>query len=208
MAKSRWPQEMLGNIVLHQQLPFHAALMDTWYATKDVMLDIESLQKVSYCPVKGNRQADDSGGLRPDQRVDALDWNTQEGMIGKRIKLKGFPKDHHVQSFRVGASTRRTDGIVMIRLLTPRTPRNRGVPCAGRSSNGTTKASNSLAWKVAKAAKRVCGAIISPVPSWSGCAVRRLLAKPGQTVYRLNHRLLDDYLVQQLKHPSLTMVLA
>jgi hypothetical protein len=29
-----------------------------------------------------------------------------------------------------------------------------------------------------------------------------------RTVYQLKHGLLDDYLVQQLKHPSLKMVLA
>ena len=30
----------------------------------------------------------------------------------------------------------------------------------------------------------------------------------GQTVYQLKHRLLNDYLIQQLKRPSLAMTLA
>ncbi|GET39519.1 hypothetical protein MiSe_42890 [Microseira wollei NIES-4236] len=30
----------------------------------------------------------------------------------------------------------------------------------------------------------------------------------GQTVYQLKHRLLSDYLIQQLKRPSLAMILA
>src|SRR5712691_4213184 len=52
-------REMLTTIVYHKQLPFQAVLMDTWYATKDLMLFIESFQKVYYCPLKDNRQVDD-----------------------------------------------------------------------------------------------------------------------------------------------------
>ena len=49
-------RDMLTNIVHHKCLPFHAVLMDTWYATKDLMLFIEALHKVYYCPLKANRQ--------------------------------------------------------------------------------------------------------------------------------------------------------
>jgi hypothetical protein len=38
-------REMLTNVVDHKQLPFQAVFMDTWYATKDLMLFIESFQK-------------------------------------------------------------------------------------------------------------------------------------------------------------------
>jgi hypothetical protein len=31
-------REMLTNIVYHKHLPFQVVLMDTWYATKDLML--------------------------------------------------------------------------------------------------------------------------------------------------------------------------
>jgi hypothetical protein len=41
-------RDMLTNVVYQQQLPFHAVLMDTWYATKDLMLFIESLGQRSY----------------------------------------------------------------------------------------------------------------------------------------------------------------
>ena len=71
-------REMLRNVVYQKALPFQAVLMDTWYATKDVMLFIESLQKHYYCPLKDNRQVDDSGGQQPYQRVDSLIWNATE----------------------------------------------------------------------------------------------------------------------------------
>lgn len=58
-------REMLSHIVYEKQLPFQAVLMDAWYATKDVMLYIESLKKIYYCPRKDNRQVDDSQGAHP-----------------------------------------------------------------------------------------------------------------------------------------------
>jgi hypothetical protein len=38
--------------------------------------------------------------------------------------------------------------------------------------------------------------------------LKALAAQTGQTIYPLKHSLLDDYLTQQLKHPSLKMKLA
>ena len=94
-------QDMLTNVVYHKQLLFQAVLMDTWYATKDLMLFIESFQKFYYCPLKDNRQVDDSSGQRPYQRVDTLSWTAAELAHGKGVKIKGFPKAHKVQLFRV-----------------------------------------------------------------------------------------------------------
>jgi len=84
-------QEMLSHTVYHKQLLFKAVLMDTWYATKDVMLFIESLDKLYYCPMKNNRQVDDSGGISPYQRIDSLSWTKEELEKGKCLKIKGFP---------------------------------------------------------------------------------------------------------------------
>jgi hypothetical protein len=38
--------------------------------------------------------------------------------------------------------------------------------------------------------------------------LKELAAQTGRTVYQLKHGLLDDYLIQQLRNPSLNMVLA
>jgi hypothetical protein len=105
-------QDMLNHMVYPKALPFYAVLMDTWYATKGLIRFIEALQKVHYCPLKVNRQVDDSGGQRAYQRIDSLEWSEAELNSGKRLKIKGFPKDHKVQCFRVVVSTRRTDFVV------------------------------------------------------------------------------------------------
>ena len=101
-------REILTTVVSHKQLPFQAVFMDTWYATKDLRLCIASLQKSSDCPRKDNRQVDDARGKQPYQRVDALTWTADELAHGKRIKIKGFPKEHKVQLYqRLGSGVYR-----------------------------------------------------------------------------------------------------
>ena len=76
------------------------------------MLSIERLQKVYYCPLKDNRQVDDSGDTQPYWRVDSLTWTENEKRHGKLIKIKGFPGAYKVKLFRVVLSTQRTDYVV------------------------------------------------------------------------------------------------
>lgn len=38
------------------------------------MLTIEKYKKIYYCPLKDNRQVDDSNASQPYRRVDALVW--------------------------------------------------------------------------------------------------------------------------------------
>jgi hypothetical protein len=80
-------REMLTKVVYQKSLPFQAVLMETWYATKDLMLFIESLDKNYYCPLKDNRQVDDASGARAYQRVDALDWSDHDLAHGKQFPL-------------------------------------------------------------------------------------------------------------------------
>ena len=201
--------DMLTNVGHHKRLPFRAVLMDTWYATKELMLLIESLKKVYYCPLKDNRQVDDSGGDRPYQRVDSLIWSPAELAHGKTIKIKGFLKDHKVRLFRVEVSTHRTDWVV--------------TNDPAQTSAEATQQACGFRWKIEqlhREGKQVTGlercqcrkACIQC--NHIGCAflvwvrLKHLAAQIGRTVYQLKHGLLDDYLIQQLKNPSLKMVLA
>jgi Transposase DDE domain len=190
-------QEMLTNGVYQKQLPFQAVLRDPWYATHDLMLFIESLQKLYYCPLKDNRRVDDSGGERAYQRVDSLEWSKSELAHGKRIKIRGFPKDHKVQLFRVEVSTHRTDYVV--------------TNDPAQDSTEATQEVCGIRWKIEqlhREGKQVTGlercqcrkARIQRNPI--GCAflvwvrLKELAAQTGRTVYQLKHALLDDYLIQ------------
>src|SRR5260370_7183906 len=95
---------MMSNVVHHKRLPFRRVLMDTWYATRDLMLFIESLEKIYYCPLRTNRQVDDSGAKSPYRRVDSLEWDASALAHGKTIKIKGFPKHNKVNLFRFKVS--------------------------------------------------------------------------------------------------------
>lgn len=202
-------REMLQNAVYHKRLPFQAVLMDTWYATKDLMLYIESLHKIYYCPLKDNRQVDDSQGAQPYRRVDALEWSEAELEQGKRVKIKGFPKEHKVQCFRVAVTTHRTDYVVTNDLA--------------QDSTQATQEVCGFRWKIEqlhREGKQLTGlercqcrkARIQR--NHIGCALlvwvrfKELAAHTGRTMYQLKHGLLDDYLIQQLRNPSLRMALA
>ncbi|MGB7416087.1 MAG: transposase [Thermosynechococcaceae cyanobacterium] len=208
-SKLEHAQDMLLNAVHHKQLPFKGVLMDTWYATKKVMLLIESLNKQYYCPLKNNRQVDDSCNVKSYQRVDSLEWNQQELDLGKTVKIKGFPKEHKVKLFRVEVSTHRTDYVVTNDLT--------------QDSTEATQKACRWRWRIEqlhREGKQLTG--------WEKCQCRKariqrnhigcallvwvrlkyLAIASHSNVYQLKHGLLQDYLVQQLKNPSLKMILA
>jgi Transposase DDE domain len=201
--------EMLAHIVYQKQLPFEAVLMDTWYATRDLMWFIESLQQYDYCPLKDNRQVDDSGGMSPYRRVDALTWSTEALAHGQTIKMQGFHKDHKVRLCRVEVSPHRTDWVV--------------TNDQTQEATEATQEACGFRWRMEqlhREGKQVTGlercqcrkARIQR--NHIGCAflvwvrLKALAVQTGRTVYQLKHGLLDDYLIQQLKNPSLKMVLA
>ena len=155
--------------------------MDTWYATKDLMLYIEQLHKIYYCPLKDNRLVDDSGNLTPYRHVDTLDWTRAEQQHGKLIKIKGFPKEHKVKLFRVVLSPQRTDYVVTNDLT--------------QDSTQAVQDAGALRWKIEqfhRETKQVTGLescqcrkarIVrnqSVVRSWSGCASSRSPKRPGR----------------------------
>jgi len=202
-------REMLINIVYQKHLPFEAVLMDTWYATRDLMLFIESLRKFYYCPLKDNRQVDDSGGTQSYQRVDSLAWSPETLAHGKTIKIKGFPKDHKVRLFRVEVSTHRTDWVVtndQTQDATEATQEACGfrwkIEQLHREGKQVTGLERCQCRKARIQRHHIGGAFLV------GIRLKELAAHTGRTVYQLKHGLLDDYLMQQLRNPSCRMALA
>ncbi len=105
-------REVLSGAHYQKELPFQAVLMDTWYASREVMRHIERLEKVYHCPIKKNRKVDETDGAEPHCRVDSLSWNKADEKSGKTIHLKSFTKCHRLKLFRLAVSTNRTDYIV------------------------------------------------------------------------------------------------
>lgn len=198
--------DMLHNLVYSKQLPFVRVLMDSWYAAQKLMALIEQLGKIYYCPLKRNRLVDDSGGLEKYKQVEQLSWSGQERQQGKLIKIKNFPKDKKVKLFRVTVSTDRTDYIVTNDL--------------SQNSTDEVQKVNAVRWKVEefhRGVKQLTGLeacqcrkariqrnhIACAILAWS--RLKRLATLTEQTIYQLKYHWLSDYLIEELKHPSIVM---
>lgn len=92
---------------------FATVLMDSWYATTELMLLIDyDLKKTYYCPLKSNRLVDDTGGENPYVAVSQITWNDETLKTGKLVKLNKFPKEYKHKLFRITVSTNRTDFVI------------------------------------------------------------------------------------------------
>jgi len=168
-------REMLISAVADKCLAFTGVLFDTWYASKELMLLLESLKKHYCCALKSNRQVDDSGGQRPYTNVSELTWSDDELEHGKIIKIKGFPKNHKVKLFWVEVSENRADwvqvtGIEKCQACVARIQRNH-IACAV------------LVWSFLKSIAR----------------------KTHTTIYEIKRSMLSNYLRKELRSPSVRM---
>jgi hypothetical protein len=201
--------EMLVSLVAAKALTFNRVLIDSWYVTKDLMLLIESMGKLYYCPLKANRQVDDSEGKQPYRRVDQLHWGIYDLGHGKVVKIKGFPKEHKVKLFRVEVSTNRTDWVATNDL--------------DQDSIQGTQDACALRWKIEqfhRELKQVTGVekcqcrkariqrnhIACAVLVW--IHLTKLARNSFTTVYQLKRSQLSNYLRQELRSPSVPMAFA
>ena len=202
-------REMLNNVVHDKQLPFRGVLMDTWYAERKLMLHIERLGKVYYCPLKDNRLVDDSDEQRPYQRIDALTWTDAEQRRGKLLHIKDFPRGHRVKLFRLMLSTERTDYIATNDLA--------------QDSSRDTQDVCALRWKIEqfhRETKQVTGIeacqcrLARIQRNHIACAIlvwirlKQVAQETPSTIYQLKQGLLDDYIRTQLRSPALKMQFA
>ena len=195
-------RDMLEVFVNVRGIDFSTVLMDSWYASKSLLLYIESLDKTYYVPLKSNRLVDDSNWSQPYQRIDALQWTIAEQTFGKRLKLNKFPKNHKVKVFRV-ASSRRTDYVATNDL--------------SQSDVCVVRQVCDVRWKIEcfhREAKQLTGLekcqcrLPRIVRNHIACAflvwihLMRSAYEKGQTLYQVKHGLISEYLCQQLKSPT------
>lgn len=205
--------EMLSQARYIRQIPFRGVLMDTWYATKWFLRVIERMQKVYYCPIRQNRLLTEADHPSTYQRVDTLAWTPAEAQSGKRVHLRGFPQGHRVSLFRLLRSTPRSEPDVDWIVTNARTPLTAQV----------VQDVIDLRWKVEefhRDTKQVTG--IEACECRTGriqrnhiaCAIlvwirlKSLAEQARTTIYQLKQGLLDNYLIQELRNPTLKMVLA
>jgi hypothetical protein len=199
-------QEMLLSALADKQLSFAAVLMDTWYATRELMLLIESLDQRYICPLKDNRLVDDSDGQQSARRVDTLSWSEQERIRGKSIKIKNFPKGHRVRLFRLVVSAHRTDWIVTndpTRQTTDAVHEACGMRWKIEQLHRELKQLTGIEKCQCRKARIQRNHIACAMLVW--VRLKHLAQQAGKTMYQLKHALLDEYIRQQLRQPSLSM---
>lgn len=196
--------DMLKHSHHQKQLAFKTVLMDSWYATKNLMMLIDGLEKIFYCPLKSNRKVDDSKGKAPYKQVSQLNWTEAEKQQGKLIKINGFPKDYKVQLFRVAVATNRTDWVVTNDTTQDNSDDTRQV-CAirwkieqfHRELKQLTGIEKNQCRKARIQRNHVCCSVLVWI------ALNRLAHQTGRTMYQLKQGLLDEYLCKQLRSPSI-----
>jgi hypothetical protein len=199
-------EEMFDQAINDKKLPFRVVLMDSWYATKDLMLHLHRAGKIFYCPLKSNRKVDDSGGKSPYQAVSTLQWSDQNNAHGKLIKIHGFPGAIKVKLFRVATGNGRTEWVVTNDL--------------DQTSVDDTREICGIRWKIeqyhrevkqnlgiekcqcrsARAQRNHIGCVIL---AWNYLTnfARYLMTN----IYSLKNNMLTNYMKQELINPSLPM---
>jgi hypothetical protein len=192
---------MLDAALLYKKLPFRGVLMDTWYATAGVMQHIHHRQKFFYCPLKKNRQVWDSARW---QSLDSLEWNDDDRIKGRPIRIKGLDASVSVKLFSIIRSSTERENIVTndISML-----------CAQDAQQAIA-----LRWNIEqfhREIKQTTGIercqCRSHRPWRTHIAVamfvwqrpESLAAHAKSNLYALKNGLLDDYMRQQLISPSL-----
>ena len=206
LSKIDHVKNMLISLVYQRNLPFDTVLMDTWYAVNKLMLYIDSLDKTFYCPLKINRLVDDSFGKEKYNNIKSLEWSNEELEDGKIVKIKGFPANKKVKLFRVIVSTDRTDYVATNDL--------------SQSSIDVTQKVCKIRWKIEelhRELKQLTGIescqcrkarlqrnhVACAMLVW--LRLKNLAYKTGETVYKIKHNLLSNYLIEQLKRPDVAM---
>lgn len=209
-GKSKLDQvlEMLESLLYQKMLPFSTVLMDSWYATKKLMDYIHKKEKYYYCPLKKNRLVDDTGGIEKYKAIESLYWNPTELQQGKLIKIKAFPQHQKVKLFRVIISTDKTEYVVTNDLT--------------QDSTNAVQEVCSVRWKIEEFHRE-----IKQITGIEACQCRKariqrnhitcallvwvrlktLAYATGKTIYQIKHGLLSNYLISQLKSPSVSMKL-
>jgi hypothetical protein len=207
-SKLQHVKEMMWHVVHHKQLPFQAVLMDTWYAAKWLMLSIEKLEKIYSCPMKANRQTNESGEPGDYHRVDSLTWTPEKQAHGKLVHLKGFPKGHHLKLFRLLLSPKRTDYVV--------------TNDRAQDSVEAVQEASGFRWEIEelhRETKQVTGMENCQCRNERmqrnhiGCAIlvwgrlKQVADQTGQTLCQIRHNLLDEYHGRAVKNPTVQMAL-
>lgn len=201
LNKLQHAEAMLKNAIFSKKLAFKYVLMDSWYATTDLMTSIHNLGKIFYCPLKSNRRIK-TGFLH--ERVDFLQWSAEDLQHGRYARLKDMGRMVNTKLFRIAVLTDRFDTIV--------------TNDVSQGSAEAVKLLVGLRWKIEQLHRE-----LKQLTGIEKCQCRRQRAQRNHiacamivlvclkrfavqcktTAYRLKSELLGEYMRKQLKSPTI-----
>lgn len=102
--------------IIRKEVPFTHFLMDSWYATTELLNQIMDWNKLFVCAIKSNRlfSPDEANeqGKHIQSPVRDLDWSGEAATIGYHGRLKGLPRKRLLKLFRIVVASDKTEYIV------------------------------------------------------------------------------------------------
>lgn len=201
-TKLQHMEEMLRHTIEHKKLPFRGVLMDTWYATAEMMTVLDNLNKFFYCPIQTNRKVSRGSHWTT---ADHLEWDETTLKEGQTILLQGLSKSVPCRLHRQTPLTR-TDGASHSYIITNDVTRTDTV---------TVEIINGYRWKVEelhRELKQLTGIekcqcrkaraqrnhIACSMLAW--VTLKRAAYALKTTAYNLKTTLLDEYIAQKLNN--------
>jgi hypothetical protein len=195
--------DMLASLNI-RLITYQTVLMDAWYATETIFKYLIGQQKLFYCPIKSNRKLDDSQGSQPYKQVQEAFWTSTDIVAGKTIKLQKMPMDTYFKLFRVLVTPTRTDYIITNDLTQQNTDaaeQESNIRWKIEQFHREDKQSTGIEFCQCRLERSQRNHIAIACLVWT--RLKTLAYLTNKTVYQLKQGLLDQYMINQLKNPSI-----
>jgi hypothetical protein len=186
---------------------FKTVLVDTWYATTEMMMLIgKDYGKIYYCPIRSNRLVSDDDGVTKlnYQSANELEWNDKQKKHGRLIKINKFPNPHRHKLFQIVISNDKTELIVTNDLT--------------QDSTDDTQKESAIRWKIEQLHREnkqntgiekcqcrknrsqrnhICCSFLV----WH--SLTQYARKLRTNIYQVKKKLIDGYMIQELRSPTI-----
>ena len=191
-----------------RKIKFKKVLMDSWYAAKNIMMEIHNRGKIFYCPMKCNRKTDDTVKKENEpehkyvhKQIQELEWSEEGLRQGKTVNLHGM--SINLKLFRIIVANDKIEYIVTNDMTQDSTNAVREessirwkIEQFHREAKQTTGLEKSQCRKNRSQRNHICCAMLV----WH--RLKELAWEAEKTIYQVKQGMLKNYMVQQLKTPS------
>lgn len=205
-SKLKHVEEMLRSAIYSKQLAFRTVLMDTWYATHHLMLFIHDCGKRFYSAIKSNRLVSRVDEYYQYSPVKDLQWPEAQSEKGIQIHLKKSRKNFHLQLFRIVVSTHRTEYVVTnddAQLDATAVQKAYGFRWTIETLHRALKTVTGIERCQCRKQRIQRNHIACAFLVWA--RLKSIAYRTGQTIYQLKQGLLRNYMIAQLRSPSISM---